>query len=99
MSWADELAKIRILMRDPDGAIWSERLLRGLFNDVQQDFQSQTNVLEDAATQRVPPLYQCSYQYDWEWAFLPGEASKFYQCLSQHNGKTFCHLWETQSYL
>ena len=99
MSWSDELRKIRVLLRDPNGEIWSESLLRGLYNDIQQDLQRQTGVLEDVSVQRVPPVYQCSYQQDWEWKFLPGEASRFYQCLTQHDGKTICHRWESQSYL
>lgn len=99
MSWAVELQKIRVLLRDPDGAIWSEDFLRGLYNDVQQDLQRQTGVLEDVAVQRVPPNYQFSYQHDWEWQFLPNSQSRFYQCLTQHDDKTICHRWESQSYL
>src|SRR5688500_15074919 len=99
MSWSDELKKIRVLLRDPTGQIWSEGLLRGLFNDVQQDLQRQTDVLEEISVQRVPPTYQCSYQYDWEWSFLQRESSLFYQCLTQHDRKTICHRWESQSYV
>lgn len=96
MSWGTELVKLRRLLRDPNGLIWSEAVLRNMWNDVQRDFQNKTRALEDVAAQRVPAVYQFAYQYDWEWRFLPGELSKFYQCLSQHDSKVFCHRWEPQ---
>lgn len=96
MSWGDELIKIRYFLRDPNGSVWSEAFLRHLYNDVQQDFQHKTNVLEDAQAQRVPAVYQYSYQFDWEWRFLPSDQSQFYQCLNQHDGGVFCHRWEPQ---
>jgi len=96
MSWGDELVKIRRFLRDPSGAIWSEAFLRHLWNDVQQDFQHKTSVLEDVIAQKVPATFQYSYQYDWEWRNLPEDQSQFYQCLSQHDEGVFCHRWETQ---
>jgi hypothetical protein len=96
VSWSTELQKIRRLLRDPTGAIWSEPFLRHLWNDVSQDFQHMTNVLEDVVAQRVPAVYQFAYQFDWEWRFLPTDISQFYQCLQQHDEKVFCHRWEPQ---
>lgn len=96
MSWTAELAKIRRMLRDPDGAIWSEAFLRHLYNDVQNDLQHKTQVLEGVTVQRVPGLYHCSYMHDWEWKHLPSNLSQFYQCLNPHDEGVFCHRWEPQ---
>lgn len=96
MTWAVELVKIRRMLRDPSGLIWSEAFLRNLWNDVQQDFQHKTGVLEDIQTERFPPVYQWSYQQDWEFRHCPSTESKFYQCLSIHDDLVFCHRWEPQ---
>jgi hypothetical protein len=96
MSWGAELVKLRRMLRDPDASIWSDAFLRHLYNDVQQDFQHRTKVLEGVEAQRVPQTYQWSYQQDWEFRFLPATESQFYQCLNQHDEGVFCHRWETQ---
>lgn len=96
MTWAIELKKIRRLLRDPEGNIWSDSFLRHLYNDVQREIQEKTMVLEDAVTQRVPAIYHMAYQHDWEYRFLPQDKSQFYQCLQQYDDAVFCHRWETQ---
>lgn len=96
MSWGDELVVIRRFVRDPNGTIWSDAFLRHLWNDVSQDFQHKTSLLEDLATQRIPGLYQASYMHDFEWRFLSTDQSQFYQCLNLHDEGVFCHRWEPQ---
>lgn len=96
MSWAAELERIRYFLRDPDGTIWADAFLRHLYNDVQQDFQHKTMILEEVIAQRVPAIYHCAYIFDWEWRHLPGELSQFYQALNQHDEGVFCHRWEPQ---
>jgi hypothetical protein len=91
-TWTDELKKIRRAIRDPDGKIWTDQFLQHMWNDVQQDFQSRTSVLENVLAQRVPDLYHMSYMHDWEWHYLPTDITEFYQCLSRHSGNTFMHL-------
>ena len=76
--------------------MWSDATLQHLYNDVQQDFQKQTHVLEDVTAQRVPQLYHCSYLHNWEYAYAPEGQSQFYQCLSRHDERSFCYRWETQ---
>lgn len=94
MSWADELPKIRRFLRDPAGNIWSEALLKNLYNDVQKEVQIMTRVLEDYRVQRVPGLYHYSYMHDWESEHLPTAYSLFYQCLTQYDGMVICNRWE-----
>lgn len=96
MSWVDELLVIRRFLRDPSATIWTDAFLRHIYNDVQQDFQHKTNFLLDVAVQRVPGVYQFSYQYEWEFAHLPSDESQFYQCLIQHDTCVICHRWEVQ---
>lgn len=96
MTWATELKRIRYFLRDPNGSIWSENFLKHLYNDVQQDFQHKTNVLEDVVAQRVPATFQYAYLYDWEWRNLPADESLFHQALTIHDDYTICHRWEAQ---
>lgn len=96
MTWDAELKRIRRLLRDPNGGIWSDAFLRHIYNDVQRDFQHKTQVLEAVSADRVPPVYQFVFMHDWEWRNLPREVSKFYQCLQQHDESVFCHRWEPQ---
>lgn len=76
--------------------MWSDAVLQHIYNDVQQDFQKRTHVLEDVTAQRVPQLYHCAYLFNWEFAYCPSALSQFYQCLSRHDERAFCHRWETQ---
>lgn len=96
MSWAEDLKKIRRLLRDPTGKIWEDEFLRHVYNDIQTDFQHRTSVLEDFTVQRVPGLYHFAYMHDWEYENLPSKYSTFYQCLHQHDESVFCHRWEPQ---
>ena len=96
MAWLNDLEKVRRYLRDPDGNIWSEAFLRNLWNDVQQDFQNKTGLLEDVVAQRVPDLYHMSYLYDWEYRNLPSKFSTFYQALRKHDDFVFMHAWEPQ---
>lgn len=97
MSWGNELSLLRRYLRDPEGKIWTDAFLRHVFNDVQQDFQKKTLVLEDIISQRIPQLYHFAYQWDWEYGYLPSKWSQFYQCLTQHDAYVICHRWESQA--
>lgn len=96
MSWSNDLKKIRRLLRDPNGKIWTDTFLLNLFNDVQRDFQHKCMVLEDFAVQRVPGVYHFSYMHGWEYEHLPSKYSMFYHCLTQHDDTVICHRWEAQ---
>ena len=96
MTWATELLKIRRYLRDPDGNIWSEGLLRDLWNEAQDDLQNKTNILEDVTSISVPPRFQMSYVHDWEVQFIP-EGHIAYRCFrNQGNHFSFTCRFESQ---
>ena len=96
MTWATELQRIRTYLRDPKGNIWSESLLRNLWNEVQSDLQNKTNMLEDMDSVSVPPRYQVSYMHDWEVEFI-GAGETAYRCLrNQGNYFSFVCRFEAQ---
>jgi hypothetical protein len=97
VSWGNELKKVRRSLRDPSGKVWTDIFLRHIWNDVQQEFQKKTHVLEDVVSQRVPQLYHYAYMFDWEYGYLPSKWSQFYQCLIQHDQHVICHRWEAQA--
>ena len=98
MAWSDELTRIRRYLRDPAGNIWSDAVLKTIFNDIQKEFQHKTSILENVIAMRTPPLYQLSYMYDHEWNQLPTTNSQFYQVFHYHqqSNTVCCFDWEGQ---
>jgi hypothetical protein len=96
MSWKTELTKLRRFLRDPDATIWTDAFVRHLYNDVQNDLQQRTGVLEDIEAQRIPGVYQWSYMHEREYRYLPETESSFYRALTLHDDLTICHRWEAQ---
>lgn len=93
MTLGDQLERIRRFLRDPNGSLWGRSFLVNLINDSQKEIQLKTSYLEDVEVLNVPPFYQWSYLYDWEWPYMDG--SKFHQALRYHDGDfSFCHIWE-----
>ena len=97
MTWDAELTKMRRFLRDPDGDIWSDDYIRHLWNDIQNDWQHRTGVLEDVYTQRVPGVYVFSYQREWEYQHIPTTETQYYRCLNEFDDYVFCHRWEPQT--
>jgi len=95
MNYSTQLKRIRMLLRDPDGNIWSDTELKRLFNDEQLYLQHQTSILEKIQPVRVPPQYLMSYLYDWEWQYE--DEGKKYQALQYyHQSNTvIAHRWES----
>ena len=95
MSWAAELNIIRRYLRDPDGNIWGNSLIMGLYNQAQNELQQRTGILEDVSGVSVPPLFSGSYLYDYEWGYAAGTVK--YRCMRNNgNNFSFCHRWEIQ---
>lgn len=99
MTWANNLKRIRRMLRDPDAKIWGSDFLRGQFNDAQNSLQIKTNFLDEVQTVRVPPKYDFAYLQDWEWPFLSSTTGN-YQALRFHQqGEiVFCYRWEAQAF-
>ena len=96
MSWGNELVKIRRYLRDPDGNIWTEGLLRNLWNEVQVDLANKTNILEDVTSISVPPRFQWSYLHDWEVQFIPSGVTAYRALRNQGDYFAFSSRFEAQ---
>lgn len=98
MDLSDQLTRIRRFLRDPSSNIWTDAELINYYNQAQLEIQNRTHILQDVIAIRVPPMYQCAYMYDWEWAYLFSGQSQFYQCFSQNQQSdlVFQHDWEQQ---
>ena len=83
MTFAAELVRIRRLLSDPAGNVWGNDLLEGLWNEVQQDVQLRTSILEDVAVVPVPPRFQSSYMHECEREYAGDNA---YRCLFHQEG-------------
>lgn len=98
MIWSEELTRIRRFLRDPDGNIWGEELLRKLWRETAVDLQRQVNVLEDMRALSVPPRFEWAYVHDWEYGFTDNSESA-YPALHQQGGHyTFTGIWEAQEF-
>jgi len=97
MNWSDLKTRIRRFLRDPDGNIWDDATLLRLYNDEQSDICMKAGLLERIQALRVPPMYQQSYQWDWEWPYTES-TGKRYQCHRYHqqSDMVFVFLWESQ---
>jgi hypothetical protein len=97
MNWADQLQILRRFLRDPAGNVWGEALLRDYWNEVSQDLQSQTSILEEVAVIPLPPRFHYSYVHDWEMGFLEGNVTC--NVLKQQGGYyAACYIWEVQEH-
>lgn len=95
--WRDNKKKIRRFLRDPNGNIWTDGLLKRLFNDSQVDLNEQVGMLEKIQALRVPPMYQMSYMFPWEWNQRDADG-KVYNCFKFHQQSSWvcAFKWETQ---
>lgn len=93
-----QIKRIRRFLRDPDANIWDDDTLINLYNDVQEDLQNKTLILEDLRAIPVPQTYQFAYMHDWEWQYLPSTVTRFYQCFNhnQQSDLISIHDWEQQ---
>ena len=99
MTWTEQLARIRRYLRDPNGAIWSDTMLLGLFNDEQRDWFSLIGQLVGVQVVKLPPEFQHSYTHDWEWAFTSHSSGAVWLALPYYDSGdvAYTHAWEPQS--
>ncbi len=83
MTWGTELRKVRRYLRDPAAKIWSDELIKHVWNQSQREFQDTTDILENVVALPVPPLASMSYMHDCEYAFLDSDDTN-YRCLRHH---------------
>ena len=94
----DQITILRRHLRDPDSNIWDDDLLIDLWNQVQKDYFSRIRSLEDVQALPIPPRFQNSYLFDFEYGFLQGDTK--YQALYQNRGEYACTSpWEAQEYV
>lgn len=100
MNFGEQLVRIRRMLRDPQGKIWSRSLIIDTYNDVQKEVQVKTKFLEDIEVLQIPPPYDIAYTHDWEWRYIPSEYNRKYRCLrySEQGGFAFCHRFESEIY-
>jgi hypothetical protein len=99
MTWAEQLARIRRFLRDPNGLIWSDALLLRLYNAEQDDLYTQLGLIEGAWAACLPPRFEASYTHDWEWAFAPHSDGEVYlwSRYSDLYGYAVTHRWEPET--
>lgn len=90
---AQSITRMRRFLRDPDGLIWSGADLLAYWNEAQQEVAQKTGILERIEAHYYPPMYDWSYMYDWELAYIKGDTI---QCFSfdTRTGDSFMYPWE-----
>src|SRR3990167_9952818 len=97
MKYGIQLEKVRRFLRDPNSKIWDDDFLKVSYNDIQREIQHFTGYIENVEVISLPPFYQWSYFWDWEWRHL-FSGGIFYKSLLDHQQGQykFCNLWEMQ---
>jgi hypothetical protein len=86
------------MLRDPDGAIWSDALLLRLWNDEQDDLQMVLGHLEDVRVVQVPSQFEMAYTQDFEWAFSDHDDGdvRLVGYYDDYSDETVSNIWELQ---
>lgn len=98
MSLADEIKIIRRYLRDPDGNIFDEELLIDLYNYSQDFLASRIEVHQEVRGLPVPPRFQISYTYLWEWEVIKDKGTPFRAFLHNANEFVCTGAWEAQEF-
>lgn len=92
-SFQDSLTRMRIMLRDPDGNVWSDSILRVYWNQAQEELFTKVYILSTVENQRVPYQYTYSYTHDWEREFIEGDRLQVFE-YSQGQRMVICYPWE-----
>lgn len=86
------------MLRDPNGSIWSDGLLKALFNEMQMAMQQHVPFNEKVELVRVPAMYQMSHLFDFEWAFTGSAEGYVWQAGTFYDPYELVvmHSWESE---
>lgn len=93
MNFADSETRLRRMLRDPAGDIWSSMDLQTYFNDAQVEIAQKTNLLMRVEAHYYPPRYDYAYLQDWEYEYLEGDIIQAMQVDQATNG-VITYPWE-----
>lgn len=98
MQFSEHLNRMRRMLRDPLGRIWTDAQLRHMFNQEQQIVFTQVAGVADVRALRIPPIFDTSFTYDWEWAFADNSSDKVIQAgyFDDSEACFYTYLWEQQ---
>ena len=97
-TFAESETRLRRMLRDPNGDIWTSMDLQTYYNDAQIELAQKTGLLIHVEAHYYPPRYDYSYLFDWEYEYLYGD---FMQVLTvnQAGGWVITYPWETGYWL
>lgn len=100
MSWEDQRIRIRRMLRDPDGNIWSDAFLLALYNDEQHSIQNAVGAYQDIRVVRMPPMFYTSFMFDFEYAHTDSSSGEVWQIFyyDDNKGSVYNHFWERQHF-
>ena len=98
MNWSSQLARIRRMLRDPNGRLWTDAQLKNMYNQEQQSVVTTVSGCTDVKVSRIPPWYRTSYCYDWEWGYSDYAYGDVIQWGYFDDSYACCYtyLWESQ---
>ncbi len=100
MTWEAQRTRIRRFLRDPNATIWSDSVLRRLFNIAQHNFHNRFSPNDVVEVVRTPPIFQCTFSFDWEWAFSGHARGEVWQVLKSYDpaSVSISFLWEAEHF-
>jgi hypothetical protein len=95
---SDQIERIRTMIRDPNGDIWTNQLLIDTYNDIQKEVQVKTGYLQNVSVVEIPPAAQYSHMHDWEWQHIPSEyQDNAYRCMRYSEQGGFCYSYQFEA--
>jgi hypothetical protein len=97
MKYAEAQRWVRRFLRDPDGNIWSDDLIKRTWNHAQEELCATIGILTEVRGLPVPPRADWSFCYEWETAHLPSGETKMQALRGQSGYFAFCGFFEVHS--
>lgn len=98
-TWAEHKTRLRKFLRDPNANIWTDADLLTIWNQEQDEFQNVVGGIKTVEIVRLPPLFESTYMFNFEWPYTGHETGyvnsvpsdlKYYD-----QGYIFCtYRWE-----
>jgi len=91
MNLGDSIGRIRRMVRDKGGIVFSDSQIIRIWNEMQYRFAADTDILEEEVILPVPALIQMTYTYRWEDEFSGSPSNFLYSFIDDH---TYTQPWE-----
>lgn len=92
-TFLDSLTRIRRFLRDTEGAIWTDEMVRSAFNSGALEVSQKALPLATVGVWAWPPRVDSCHVHPWEQTYCDGDIMQML-AVWQAEGASVCHVWE-----